>query len=148
MSVRAVLAGLLAVAIAAFAAPAQAANWFEMNFGLSGPRYDGQLPPCDAALATISSRFAAKESRFWVSDLTIQSFDQVREIAFRPWGHDLIPRRYCEAKALLSNGIETKVFYSIGEDLDFAGATWGVEWCVVGYDRNLAYAPRCKMARP
>jgi hypothetical protein len=26
--------------------------------------------------------------------------------------------------------------------------TWGVEWCVVGLDRNWAYNPRCKMARP
>jgi hypothetical protein len=26
--------------------------------------------------------------------------------------------------------------------------TWGVEWCVVGLDRNWAYNPACKMARP
>jgi hypothetical protein len=40
------------------------------------------------------------------------------------------------------------VYYSIGSNTGFAGATWGVEWCVVGYDRNFAYAPRCRMARP
>jgi hypothetical protein len=28
------------------------------------------------------------------------------------------------------------------------GASWGVEWCVVGLDRDWAYNPRCKMARP
>jgi len=26
--------------------------------------------------------------------------------------------------------------------------TWGVEWCVVGLDRNWAYNPTCKMAQP
>jgi len=148
MGARSLLAGLFAGALAVFAAPAHSASWLEMNFGLSGPRFDGQLPPCEAALGTISSRFATKESRFWVSDLTVVSFEQVRETAFRPWGHDVIPRRYCSAKALLSNGHETKVHFWIGEDLGFAGMTWGVEWCVVGYDRNLTFAPRCKMAQP
>jgi hypothetical protein len=28
------------------------------------------------------------------------------------------------------------------------GASWGVEWCVVGLDRNWAYNPACRMARP
>jgi hypothetical protein len=28
------------------------------------------------------------------------------------------------------------------------GATWGVEWCVTRLDRNWAYNPACKMARP
>ena len=28
------------------------------------------------------------------------------------------------------------------------GSSWGVEWCVVGLDRNWAYNPACKMARP
>jgi len=33
-------------------------------------------------------------------------------------------------------------------DTGMIGASWGVEWCVVGLDRNWAYNPRCKMARP
>jgi hypothetical protein len=28
------------------------------------------------------------------------------------------------------------------------GSTWGIEWCVVGLDRNWSYNPACKMARP
>jgi hypothetical protein len=28
------------------------------------------------------------------------------------------------------------------------GASWGVEWCIVGLDRNWSYNPACKMARP
>jgi len=28
------------------------------------------------------------------------------------------------------------------------GTSYGVQWCVVGLDRNWAYNPQCKMARP
>ncbi len=138
------------LALALAAPPAQAASFLEMNFWLSGPRYDAQLPPCEepAALSTIAARFAEKEGTFWASPLTLEGFDAVRELAFRPWARDTIPRRFCSARVLVSDGRHTVVYYSIGEDLGFASATWGVEWCVVGYDRNLAYAPRCKMARP
>lgn len=143
-----IAAVLGALALCLSAAPAPAASWLELNFGLSGPNYDGKVPPCHWGLGTIASRFAYKERRFWNSNVSIDSFDRVREIAFRPWHDELIPRRYCEARVQLSPGHWSKVYYSIGEDTGFAGFTWGVEWCVVGHDYNLAYAPRCKMAKP
>ena len=129
-------------------APAQAASWLEENFYLSGPNYDGVLPACDAALGKIAARFAEKESRFWNSDLQILDFERVREIAYRPWAAGTIPRRYCSAVASVSDGRKHRVNYWIGEDTGMIGMTWGVEWCVVGLDRNWAYNPRCKMARP
>ena len=49
---------------------------------------------------------------------------------------------------LFSDGTTHVVNYWIGEDTGFIGASWGVEWCVVGLDRNWAYNPRCKMAKP
>jgi hypothetical protein len=130
--------------------PGQAANPFEMNFGLSGPRYDGILPPCDepSALEKIQSRFATKEGRFWNSNLRIVEFAKVRETAFRPWAPQTIPRRYCSALATTSDGVRRVVHYSIAEDMGMIGMTWGVEWCVVGTDRNWAYNPGCEMARP
>ena len=129
-------------------APAQAASWLEKNFWLSGPRYEGVLPVCEAGLDTIAARFAQKEGRFWNSDLQIQGFERVREIAFSPWAEGTIPRRFCSALALVSDGRKHAVYYSIGEDTGIIGSSWGVEWCVVGLDRNWAYNPRCKMARP
>jgi hypothetical protein len=128
--------------------PASAAGLLEKGLYLTGPRYDGVLPPCEAALGTISSRFSEKEGRFWNSDLQIVGFDAVREIAFRPWASQTIPRRFCTAVAMVSDGRRHTVHYSIGEDTGIIGLTWGVEWCVVGLDRNWAYNPRCKMARP
>ena len=129
-------------------APAQAANWLEKTFYLSGPRYDAALPACDAALDKIAWRFARKESRFWNSDMQILGFERVREIAFRPWAAGTIPRRFCTATALVSDGRKHTVNYWIGEDTGMIGQTWGVEWCVVGFDRNWAYNPGCKMTRP
>jgi hypothetical protein len=139
------LAALLALAAIA---PASAANWLEMNTWLSGPRYDGVVPECEAGLGTIASNFATKESRFWNSDLQIVDFEGVRQTAFRPWAASTIPRRFCSAMAVVSDGTRHKVHYWIGEDTGFAGATWGVEWCVVGIDRNWAYNPACRMAKP
>ena len=54
----------------------------------------------------------------------------------------------CSAVAVVSDGRKHRVNYWIGEDTGMIGMTWGVEWCVVGLDRNWAYNPRCKMARP
>jgi hypothetical protein len=141
----------LAVTMAAMStAPAAAASLFELNFWLSGPRYDGKLPSCDApaALDNISHRFAQKEGRFWNSDLTIAGFEKIRETAFRSWAPNTIPRRFCSALALVSDGRKHPIHYSIGESTGMIGGGWGVEWCVLGLDRNWAYNPGCKMARP
>lgn len=141
------LAGLIAVGAAL---PASAASLFELNFGLSGPRYDALVPLCDspAVLGKISSRFGHKESAFWNSNLDILGIDRVREIAFRPWAADTIPRRFCAGVAEVSDGKRRPIYYSVNETGGWIGGTWGVEWCVVGLDRNWAYNPGCRMARP
>lgn len=129
---------------------AQAASPFELNFWLSGPRYDAIVPLCGepGALNMIQAHFAEKESQYWASELKIVGFEHVREIAFRPWVEGTIPRRYCRATAQVSDGVKRSVSYSIGEDTGFIGMGYGVEWCVVGLDRNWAYNPACRMARP
>jgi len=140
--------GLLALGDAA-----RAANPLEMNFWLSGPRYDGEMGQCEQALYAISSQFAEKESTYWNSRLEITGFADVREVAFRPWekpasAYNSIPRRFCSASAMLNDGHVRKVHYSIIEDGGFAGYNSGVEWCMVGLDRNWAYNPACRSAKP
>lgn len=132
----------------AFGQAAEAANPLELNFWLSGPNYEGRVAPCEAALPTISSDFREKEGKFWNSDLQITGFGDIRETAFRPWQSDNIPRRYCSAAVMLSDGKPRTVHYSIIEDGGFAGIGQGVEWCVTGLDRNWAYSPACRSARP
>ena len=129
-------------------APAKAAGWLEKSIYMFGADYSGEVPACESALDAISSQFAEKESRFWNSNLQILSFDKVHEVAYSPWAPGTIPRRYCRAVAVVSDGHRRRVNYWIGEDTGFAGYVPGVEWCVVGLDRNWAYNPGCKMARP
>lgn len=143
LAMLAVLTGL-----SALAAPAQAANWLEKLVYLTGTNYDGALPECDAALGTISSRFEQKEGQYWNSNLQILGYERVRQTAFSPWAKGTIPRRFCTATALVSDGRKHRVDYLIAEDTGIIGASWGVTWCVVGLDRNWAYNPACKMARP
>jgi len=135
--------GLLAVG-----APAHAANPLELNFWLSGPKYDGRVGPCESALSQIANDFQDKESKFWNSSLTITGFANIHEIAFRPWQSDNIPRRYCTGSAMVSDGKVRTVNFSIIEDGGFASYGDGVEFCVVGLDRNWAYNPACRAAKP
>jgi hypothetical protein len=130
--------------------PASAANWLEKNFGLWGPQYDAEVPLCedDRVLARIQSRFSEKEGMYWNSELRIIGWERIRETAFMPWHYAAIPRRFCNGKVHINDGTVRRINYSIGEDTGIIGATWGVNWCVVGLDRNWAYAPACKEAGP
>jgi hypothetical protein len=144
---RLALAGA-ALVLSALAQPAFAANPFELNFGLFGPSYDGRVKVCEKALGTITAQFQEKESMYWNSRLKIKAYGDVHEVAFRPWQSDNIPRRYCSADVRLSDDKMHTVHYSIIEDGGFAGFGQGVEWCVTGLDRNWAYNPGCKAAKP
>jgi len=136
------------LAVVGATASAQAANLLEKGFWLEGPRYDSVVPPCEAMLDKVASRFAEKERKFWNSTLEITKFTNVRELAFRPWESDNIPRRFCTAQVSVSDGKVRTVNFSIIEDGGFASIGAGVEFCVIGLDRNWAFNPACRMARP
>ena len=112
--------------------------------------FDASLPACGdpSVLADISSTFAKKEERFWNSNLKIVSFERVQQVAWRPWGLDYIPRRFCTGTVIVSDGYKHKLNFSIREDLGFIGIGWDTEACVDGFDRHYAFAPHCKQAAP
>ena len=112
--------------------------------------YDTQIPACHdvAVLEKIASYFAEKEAKYWQSSLRIAEYEQIRPSAWRPWGLDYIPRRFCTGKVITTDGVKRRIDYSVREDLAVIGVSWGVEWCVHGLDRNWAYEPACQMARP
>ena len=112
--------------------------------------YDTQIPACHdvAVLEKIASYFAEKEAKYWQSSLRIAEYEQIRPLAWRPWGLDYIPRRFCTGKVITTDGVKRRIDYSVREDLAVIGVSWGVEWCVHGLDRNWAYQPACQMARP
>ena len=113
-----VLAVSAAVAIGGSVISARAATWFEKNFWLSGPRYDSDVPLCEdhGPLDKIVARFSTKEGRFWNSALTIVGFEKIREVAWEPWSSGTMPRRYCVASVLVSDGKWRQINYAIIED--------------------------------
>ena len=150
MSARiACLALALALSIVSIS-QSRAANLLEKNFWMSGPRYDQVLPPCNyrAALDRIIGDFQIKEARFWNSRLQIVGIGNIQQTALLPWAAQSIPRRFCSGTAVINDGARHAIFYSIAEDTGMIGIDWGVNFCVVGLDRNFAYGPACRAARP
>lgn len=113
------------------------------------PPFHAYLPGCDdpSVLSEIATLFDRQERRFWAS-LAIVGFDRVGEVAWRPWGLDYIPRRFCSGKVLTSDGYWRRINFSVRESLGFIGFSWGTEWCIDGLDRYYAFAPHCKQALP
>jgi hypothetical protein len=139
----------LAMSAVSFTQP-RAASWLEKNFWMSGPRYDRVMPACDfpGALDRIISNFRQKEYNFWNSQLRIVGIEDIRETAELPWAAQSIPRRFCSGAALINDGSRHDIYYSIAEDTGMIGMDWGVNFCVTGLDRDWAYNPGCRAARP
>src|SRR5262249_55645426 len=85
----------------------------------------------------------------------IGGYDRVREIGFRAAGLSYIPRRYCVARAAVIDPRvqdprqkHAAVIYTVVANAGIIGILWGVEWCVVGFDRNHAYEPDCAVLKP
>jgi hypothetical protein len=127
-----------------------AASWLEKNFWLSGPNYSRDMPACNyvPALDTVTADFAEKEAEFWNSELRIVGIEHIRQTAYLPWAAQSIPRRFCSGVALINDGRRHRIYYSIASGTGMIGAGWGVTFCVVGLDRNWAYGPACRAARP
>jgi hypothetical protein len=148
--IRLMTAGIVAGSACVSATAASAADWWELNFWMSGPRYDSKVPLCDehGPLDKIRTRSGAKEGDFWNSAIEIVAFEHIREVAWEPWMSGTIPRRFCAAQVILNDSTRRPIYYSIAEDTGMLGFGYGVEWCVTGLDRNWAYNPRCRLARP
>ena len=112
--------------------------------------YTGDLPGCNdaALLQRIASRFVQSEKQYWSSGLEILGYETVRETGYRSNGLDYIPRRYCRATAVMSDGKARQLVYAIAENQSIIGWGPGVEWCIVGLDRNYAWGRSCMAARP
>ena len=145
------LASASAFAAALVALPgstASGANWLEMNFYMSGPEYEGKLPPCDYrdALVKIASRFNQKENVYWNTDLRYSS-SEIRRDGTSPLG-----RQYNSASLLQHRAGHGRphVHHPLFDRRRYRHdrRQLGGWWCVVRLDRNWSYEPTCKMARP
>lgn len=107
-------------------------------------------PACDTpdVLRRIMSRFDSTEARYWKTGVRMALITDARPTSFR----DLPPAttfiRYCAATAYLTDGARHELVYWMRSNQGFAGYGWGVEYCLVGRDRQMSYAPQCRMLRP
>jgi hypothetical protein len=107
--------------------------------------WSAKLAACDDArvLGRIQSKFRHAERHYWASEAEILGFDRIREAAFRPHGLDLIPRRYCQATALMHDRRRLTVRYAVIEEYGIIGIRDDVQFCLDGYDRNHTAPPGC-----
>ncbi len=112
--------------------------------------YVGNVYPCDdhGVLNRIMSVFRTTQNAYWGRDLQLVGFDRILELSLRGNGTEYIPRRYCIARAHLSDSSVHTIIYNIIEGQGIIGFDAGVEYCVVGLNQELAFAPACSTLRP
>lgn len=107
--------------------------------------WSAQVSSCDSpgVLSKLQHRFNATERKYWNSSAEIIGFEKVRQAAFRPHGLDLIPRRYCQAQAVMADRRRLTMRYAIIEETGIIGMSEGLQFCLAGYDRNHTAMPGC-----
>ena len=112
-----------------------------------------ESPLCDepAMLKKIVKRFAHQARHVHHRDnLGIVDFTGIHQ--HRYLAQDVhrarpIPRRYCHATAILSDGRGHKIWYLIEGGAGFASIGANVEFCVSGFDRWNVYNSHCRVLR-
>jgi hypothetical protein len=127
---------------ATFASPVSA-DVYTYSYGLTS------FPPCDApeVIAKIHQKFAWSETWHAYRGVGLAGVDRIRERRVEYFGPHPIPRRYCHARAILSNGKNVSMPYLIEEGMWVAGTRWNVEFCATGYDRWRVYGGSCRVLR-
>ncbi len=102
-----------------------------------------------AMLAKIKSRFHHQTRNVpHLPDVQIEAFSRIHQHRYLPARDDRpIARRYCGAKAELSDGRSRYVWFLIENPMGFAGVGNNVEFCVSGFDRWFVYNGRCRVLR-
>ena len=102
-----------------------------------------------SVLGKIRSRFRHQVTHVPnLPDVQIVDFVSIHQHRYLPAQEDRpIGRRYCGAKAALSDGQVRDIWYLIEEGQGFASIGDNVEFCVSGFDRWIVYNGRCRVLR-
>ena len=108
--------------------------------------YAGELPACDdPGVLSRSETGSRRRKRVFGILRWDRRFDHIRKIGFRanglPYSAPLLRRAQSQHRQL------RPVIYEIEEHIGMLVSV-RVEWCVIGLDPNLAYAPACSALRP
>lgn len=151
------------VAVLSAAAPSNAADTMR---GHAPAPSSSTLPGCDDArvLAEVEDQFEYGAPRVLGAPLEVLQFSGMFEKAYFPQDNaDVLPqepieRRYCQAKALISDHKQRTVYYVVEYPMGFAGSNgylgvfsplrgWRAEGCVLGLDVWRVYGANCESLR-
>ncbi len=109
---------------------------------------DPRLPVCDApSVLSAVKRTIARADHVYRDGLTVKAMDLIGETSFTRNRKSPVARRYCRARAYLSNGREHPIYYMIEEYAGFVGLSWNVEACLPGHDPWKVHDGHCRTVR-
>jgi hypothetical protein len=119
---------------------------------LSGTYAEEEPGICGQAwvLRSITSRFRHQVTHVpHLPKVAITNFYRIHQHRYLPAYDDEwpIPRLYCGATVVLSDGDSRDIWYLIEGGQGYAGIGDNVEFCVAGFDRWMVYNGRCRVLR-
>ncbi len=107
-----------------------------------------RVPVCDApSVLSAVKRTIARADHAYRGGLRVEAMDLIAQTSFTRNRKSPIARRYCRARAYLSNGREHPLYYMIEEYAGFVGLSWNVEACLPGHDRWKVHDGYCRTVR-
>ena len=104
------------------------------------------MPRCDDP-SIYGQIVADSRSRYWASSVTVVDIDARKAPTRKYWPQDM-PRRFCEGAIKTQSGAESPINYPVYFAIIGSSSGYDLAWCVVGLDRQWAYDPQCRLARP
>jgi hypothetical protein len=134
---------VFAAALAGLGLTAQAGDgpYFSWN---GEPR----VPACgEAAVQRAVIGHVARADAVYSGGITIREMHHIVETGYSVDRPSPYARRFCEARADMSDGRTRRVYYAIMEHGGFVGLSWNLEACVAGIDPWRVYDARCRTVR-
>ena len=110
-------------------------------------QYFNPLPSCKEATvhAQIVARFNQADRSLWHSGTSLKYIRQASQRSYNIYPDSQINRRFCRAKAYMSDGRTRRVHFLIEQHMGLASFGWGVEYCLRGSDYWHAYGGSCRV---
>ena len=107
------------------------------------------VPACHdpAVLEKVRSIFMHGDRHVLKSNHVLEAVDHIHETYFGDLHAGPTLRRYCKAKAHLADGQKPPLFYLIEQDYGFAGLSWNVHSCMIGFDPWRVHDGTCRAVR-
>lgn len=108
-----------------------------------------RVPECEAVSVqgAVIGHIASADP-VYSGGLKIREMHRITETGYKVDQPSPYARRYCEARAQMSDGRERRVYYAIMEHSGFVGVSWNLQACVAGVDPWRVYDANCRTVRP